>query len=338
MTRRRDLASLVELCEQLLSGRGEASGVALARENPGGYAELTTGPRIAFFEALATAFGARSRAHRRGDRCLAGAGADRGRGRRASRRRAAPAGAVPPAQSRARRHRRAGAHARAAARRASSTATTSRRSIATSCICSRPGSTAASWCCAASTGRRRRAILEKIIRYEAVHADPGLGRSAPPHRSARPALLRLLPSGAGRRAADLRRGGADARHSRRRSRRSCASERDGVAPDEPTHGGVLFDLQLPARACRRLLRQFPDQAGGRGDLARELPRARRPSSRCRRCRASPTGSTASAGATSSQRARAPTIAPRSPCSTRRTGGDSRELREPMQEPLLRAAA
>jgi malonyl-CoA decarboxylase len=49
--------SLVELCEELLSGRGEASGVALARELLASYDELTTGPRIAFFEALATRFG-----------------------------------------------------------------------------------------------------------------------------------------------------------------------------------------------------------------------------------------------------------------------------------------
>src|SRR5262249_61262082 len=49
--------SLVELCEDLLSGRGEASGVALAREILGRYSELTTGPRIAFFEALAERFG-----------------------------------------------------------------------------------------------------------------------------------------------------------------------------------------------------------------------------------------------------------------------------------------
>jgi malonyl-CoA decarboxylase len=49
--------SLVELCEELLSGRGEASGVALAREILSHYAELTSGPRIAFFEALARRFG-----------------------------------------------------------------------------------------------------------------------------------------------------------------------------------------------------------------------------------------------------------------------------------------
>jgi malonyl-CoA decarboxylase len=49
--------SLVELCEDLLSGRGEASGVALAREILTRYTALTTGPRIAFFEALAQRFG-----------------------------------------------------------------------------------------------------------------------------------------------------------------------------------------------------------------------------------------------------------------------------------------
>ena len=50
-------AGLIEQCEELLSGRGEASGVALAQEILASYAELTTGPRIAFFETLATTFG-----------------------------------------------------------------------------------------------------------------------------------------------------------------------------------------------------------------------------------------------------------------------------------------
>jgi malonyl-CoA decarboxylase len=49
--------SLIDLCEELLSGRGEASGVALATEILEKYSELTIGPRIAFFEALATRFG-----------------------------------------------------------------------------------------------------------------------------------------------------------------------------------------------------------------------------------------------------------------------------------------
>ena len=49
--------NLVELAEDLLSGLGEASGVALAREILGRYGKLTTGPRIAFFEALSSRFG-----------------------------------------------------------------------------------------------------------------------------------------------------------------------------------------------------------------------------------------------------------------------------------------
>jgi malonyl-CoA decarboxylase len=50
-------AGLIDLCEALLSGRGEASGVALARDILARYATLTIGPRIAFFEALGTTFG-----------------------------------------------------------------------------------------------------------------------------------------------------------------------------------------------------------------------------------------------------------------------------------------
>src|SRR5713226_6878266 len=49
--------SLIQLCEDLLSRRGEASGVALAREILARYGALKTGPRITFFEALATRFG-----------------------------------------------------------------------------------------------------------------------------------------------------------------------------------------------------------------------------------------------------------------------------------------
>src|SRR3984885_5226920 len=48
---------IVELCEAVLSGRGEASGVALANEILADYAALTTGPRVAFFESLARTFG-----------------------------------------------------------------------------------------------------------------------------------------------------------------------------------------------------------------------------------------------------------------------------------------
>jgi malonyl-CoA decarboxylase len=50
-------AGFIQLCEDLLSRRGEASGVALAREILSRYAELETDSRLAFFEALASRFG-----------------------------------------------------------------------------------------------------------------------------------------------------------------------------------------------------------------------------------------------------------------------------------------
>jgi malonyl-CoA decarboxylase len=50
-------ASLADLCEEVLTGRGEASGAALAGEILAKYSALTIGPRIAFFEALAERFG-----------------------------------------------------------------------------------------------------------------------------------------------------------------------------------------------------------------------------------------------------------------------------------------
>jgi len=52
-----DFEGLVELCEDLLSGRGEASGVALARDILARYGQLTEEPRSGFFEALAHRFG-----------------------------------------------------------------------------------------------------------------------------------------------------------------------------------------------------------------------------------------------------------------------------------------
>ena len=50
-------ASLIDLCEALVSGRGEASGMAMAREILDRYEDLDTPARITFFEALAEKFG-----------------------------------------------------------------------------------------------------------------------------------------------------------------------------------------------------------------------------------------------------------------------------------------
>jgi malonyl-CoA decarboxylase len=50
-------SDLIELCEALLSGRGEASGTAMAREVLDCYRHLDAAGRIAFFEALAHRYG-----------------------------------------------------------------------------------------------------------------------------------------------------------------------------------------------------------------------------------------------------------------------------------------
>ena len=111
-------------------------------------------------------------------------------------------------------------------------------------------------------------ILEKIIRYEAVHRirswDDLRRRIDPPDRRCyaffHPALLdeplifveialtREIPDAI----API-----------------LSVQRDSVEPDKVDDRDVLFDLQLPARTRRRLVRQFPDQAGGAGDFARE---------------------------------------------------------------------
>jgi malonyl-CoA decarboxylase len=52
-----DASDLIELCEALLSGAGEATGTAMAREVLDRYHELDSAARLVFFEALARDFG-----------------------------------------------------------------------------------------------------------------------------------------------------------------------------------------------------------------------------------------------------------------------------------------
>lgn len=52
-----DATDLIELCEALLSGRGEATGTAMAREVLDRYHDLDTAGRITYFEALSRNFG-----------------------------------------------------------------------------------------------------------------------------------------------------------------------------------------------------------------------------------------------------------------------------------------
>jgi malonyl-CoA decarboxylase len=54
---RPDASELLELCEALLSGRGEASGIAIARDVFDGYQQLDTAGRQIFFAALARDYG-----------------------------------------------------------------------------------------------------------------------------------------------------------------------------------------------------------------------------------------------------------------------------------------
>src|ERR1700674_3770132 len=54
---RRDASELTELCEALLSGRGEASGTAMAREVLDRYHDLDEAGRLSFFETLTRHYG-----------------------------------------------------------------------------------------------------------------------------------------------------------------------------------------------------------------------------------------------------------------------------------------
>jgi malonyl-CoA decarboxylase len=54
---KQDSSGLIELCEALLSGRGEASGTAMAREVFDRYRDLDRASRISFFQALVRNYG-----------------------------------------------------------------------------------------------------------------------------------------------------------------------------------------------------------------------------------------------------------------------------------------
>ena len=54
---RQDASELLELCRALLSGRGEASGTAMARDVLDRYHDLDAAGRLTFFETLARDFG-----------------------------------------------------------------------------------------------------------------------------------------------------------------------------------------------------------------------------------------------------------------------------------------
>ena len=257
-----DGAELIALCEALLSGRGEASGTAMAREVLDRYHDLDETEQLAFFETLARKFGpdreklaqaieswrAQPNDADASDLHFASEPRRQELIRRLNR---APGGTSELVSMRADLLRAMNGHKDLAALDRDVVHLLSSWFNRGFLVLRR-----IDWSTPAN-------ILEQIIRYEAVHEIRDwndLRRRIDPDR---PALLRVLSSRHGRRALDLRRGGADGidpRRDRAAARRRPAAGAGRARP----HRGVLFDLQHPARPRRNFLRQLPDQAGGRG--------------------------------------------------------------------------
>ena len=210
-------------------GRGEASGVALARQVLDVYAGLAMAERIEFFRLLARDFGPDLQG-------LRAAWSDYDKAptpktlSAASRRRAATSGVVPPAEPCARRHERPG---RVARKTSSITAQRTPSSPASTMISSH---LLYSWFNRGFLMMQRITwsspadILERIIRYEAVHMIQGWDDLRRRRAAPRSPMLRLLSPIARRRASDLRRGGADEATSRPQSRQLLADERKALPP------------------------------------------------------------------------------------------------------------
>ena len=258
---------LAELCEQLLSIRGEGSGVALAREILARYDELKTGPRIAFFETLLSRF--------RPDRARIEAALEAWQ--------RSPSDTTVNELHKATEPRRQELFRRLNLAPRGTAWLVHMREQLLDAMVRRPELAPidtdfrhlfAAWFNRSFLVLRRidwstpAAVLEKIILAPRRYIRSKIGTiCAPACPPAGPALLRLFPSGAGRRPVDLRRGGAHARDSGRDRADSRGETRsDPSGPGD--HGGVVFDLQLPARPCRHHLWQFPDQTGRGGDIPR----------------------------------------------------------------------
>ena len=160
----------MEMGRALQAGLGEASGVALAAEILRRYQALERLRSRSILPRAGRRARARSRAGARGDHGELRFGQRRSRGERNPFRvGAAPSGAVQAAQSRAGRHRGARRDARRFARRSSTRTRRSPSSIAIFCICSIRGSIAVFSCLRRIDWSSPATVLERIIRYEAVH-------------------------------------------------------------------------------------------------------------------------------------------------------------------------
>ncbi len=158
---KQDASELIELCEALLSGRGEASGIAIAREVLDRYRQLDGDRPAGVLRDAGAQLWPGPRTAVAGDRDLARAAVRRGRQRPAFCVGAAAAGIDPAAQPRARRHQRTGGAARRPARPPERAPRIWPRSTATSCIFCLHGSTGDFSCCAGSIGRRQRTFWNR---------------------------------------------------------------------------------------------------------------------------------------------------------------------------------
>ncbi len=130
-----------------------------------------------------------------------------------------------------------------------------------------PGSTGASWCCAPSIGRPRR-ISSRRSSATRRSSHRRTGTTCGPDRAAGPAVLRLLPPGARRRAADLR-GGGTHRGDRARHRTPILSQERKPCRRARRPPRSSTRSRTARRGSPASLRQLPDQAGGRGSGPRD---------------------------------------------------------------------
>src|SRR4051812_1262879 len=275
---KQDGAELISLCEALVSGRGEASGTAMAREVLDRYRHLNDAQRLAFFEALTRDFGpdreklARVIESWRAQRSDEDASdlhfASEPRRQELVRRlNRAPGGTSELVAMRADLLRLMNGHSELAA------------------LDRDVSHLLSSWFNRGFLVLRRidwstpANILEQIIRYEAVHEihdwddlrrriDPIDRRCYAFFHPAMPdaplifvevALTETIPGAiAPLLAVDRQPVPTDRARTAARGRPPAGADRSRP------HRRVLLDLQHPARTRRHLVRQLPDQAGGRG--------------------------------------------------------------------------
>ena len=237
---KQDASELLELCEALLSGRGEASGTAMAREVLDRYHGLDAAGRLSFFETLARDFGPdREKLSRAIESWRAQPNDDDASDLHFA--------SEPRRQELIRRLNRApgGTSDLVAMRADLLSLMKGNKDLAA--LDRDVVHLLSSWFNRGFLVLRKidwstpANILEQIIRYEAVHEIRDwndLRRRIDPDR---PALLCFLPSAACRRTADLCRGRADRDDTRPRSRR-CSPKSGQLVPVERARTAVFYSI------------------------------------------------------------------------------------------------